>query len=31
MKRRLRRLIHVTLDCVIRILPYIAAWIVSRL
>lgn len=31
MKRRLRRLVNVALDCLIRILPYIAAWIVSRL
>lgn len=31
MKRRLRRLVNVTLDCLVRILPYIAAWIVSRL
>jgi hypothetical protein len=31
MKRRLRRLVNVTLDGLIRVLPYLAAWIVSRL
>ena len=31
MKRRLRRLVNVTLDAVIRVLPYLAAWIVTRL
>lgn len=31
MKRRLRRLVNVALDCLIRILPYVAAWIISRL
>jgi len=31
MKRRLHRLVNVALDCLIRILPYLAAWFISRL
>lgn len=31
MKRRLRRLVNVTLDGLVRIVPYLAAWFVSRL
>lgn len=31
MKTRLRRLVNVALECAIRILPYLAAWIISRL
>lgn len=31
MKRRLRRLVNVALDCLIRILPHMVVWIVRRL
>jgi hypothetical protein len=31
MERRMRRLVNVALDCLIRILPYLAAWIISQL
>ncbi len=30
MKRRLRRLVNVALDCLIRLLPLLTAWVVSR-
>ena len=31
MKRRLRRLVNVALDCLVKILPHLAAWILLQL
>jgi hypothetical protein len=31
MERRLRRLVNVALDCLIRLLPLLTAWVISQL
>ena len=31
MERRLRRLVNVALECLIRLLPFLTAWVISQL